>query len=802
MKTTALSLFLFLCVVSITRAQSFSVQGIVLGKNDLPLVKETVYLLGKINHEIVKISVTDDKGGFILSVSEANSYLLTIANADYELFQDTISITETKQVLSPIRLIEKIQVLDEVVVIKEKPMIQVLADKTIFNVSASISTTGTNALQLLRKAPGVSIDNSGSIILEGKTGAQIFIDGKPTLLNGQELQAYLETLQSSDIDKVEIITHPSSKYDAAGNAGILNIVFKKDKNRGVNGSLSNAFTMGDYARNNASFAMNYRNKKNNLFGNVSQGIGKSTGFLYLKRQQNNTEFDAKTESIYTPKTTNLRLGYDCFATEKSTFGILLNSNWNHNTNQSNSRTPIQAYTSATIDSVLIANTISKSNSQNLLLNVNYKYSDTLDTYFNVDIDYGKFNREGYAFQPNYYYDTTETTIISQALTTQETPIDIDIVSLQTDYEQRLGKGKIATGIKMASVTTENTFNFYNQMDNDYVLNLNRSNQFQYRETIYATYGNYNIQKEKWSFQLGIRMENTISRGNLIQDQSNANKTVKRNYTNWFPSGGITYQMNPKNQLALNYSKRIQRPNYSSLNPFEYKIDELSSSRGNPFLQPQYTHTIKLTNTYNYKLSTALSYTYVSDFFAQITEAEGTNRNYLSPQNIANQEVFNLGIALPYQFTNWWSVYVSINAYTSKYLSNNPNFIPLKQETVSFYGQQTFSLPKELTLELSGWFSSPSVWGGTYVTKNIGALNLAFQKKFFHKSLQASIAFNDILYTIPWRGNTQYGGIQIQGTGGSDSRNLVFSLNYTFGNSEIKKSRNRNTSLEDEKGRVN
>jgi hypothetical protein len=354
----------------------------------------------------------------------------------------------------------------------------------------------------------------------------------------------------------------------------------------------------------------------------------------------------------------------------------LNTNLNKYINQKDSRTPIQAFSSVSIDSVLIASNRSNGNFKNVLINTNYKYKDTLETSFNVDFDYGNFIREGFAFQPNFYFDATESTILSQVITRQETPVNIDILSFQTDYEQKLWKGKFAAGMKLSFVKTNNTFNFLNLVDTNFELDETRSNQFEYRENINAGYANYNSKLKKWSFQLGLRLENTVSTGNLTQNQNIANKTVKRNYTNWFPSGGLTYQVNGKNQLALNYSKRIQRPNYSSLNPFEYKIDELSYSRGNPFLQPQYTNTIKLSNTYNYKLNTSISYTYVTDFFAEITEADGNDKNYLNPQNIANQETINLGVSLPQKIYKWWNVYISLDIYSSNYKSNNPSFNPL------------------------------------------------------------------------------------------------------------------------------
>lgn len=349
--------------------------------------------------------------------------------------------------------------------------------------------------------------------------------------------------------------------------------------------------------------------------------------------------------------------------------------------------------------------------------------------------------------------------------------------------------------------TDNNFQFYDIEEGSEELNEERSNHFEYLEKINAGYFNFNRQWEKWSFQAGLRVEQTISEGDLTSAMEDQNQRVNRDYTDYFPSGGLTFQLNQINQFALNYSRRIERPNYQSLNPFEYKIDELSYRRGNPFLQPQYTDNIKLSHTYKYKFTTSLSYSYVSDFFAQITEAEGDRRNYIMQRNIANQKIWNLGVSWPFKVNKWWNVYLSLNAYTSEYESENASFQPITQETLSFYGQNNIDLPAKIQMEISGWFSSPSVWGGTYRTNSLGSLNLAFQKRFFNDALTTKLAFNDVLYTSPWSGDTQYGDLYIQGRGGSDSRNVVFSLSYNFGSQEIKKARNRKTGLEEESGRI-
>lgn len=778
-----------------------SITGKVLSQEQEAIPYATVTLNQLQDSSLVKAVITNEQGFFEIKDAFSGTYILNISNIGFVGYSKTILVNDTSLDLGVIILEAATENLDEVTVVAEKPMVQVLADKTVFNVEKTINATGTSAFELLRKAPGVVIDNNGGLIVEGKAGVQIFIDNRPSVLQGQDLTNYLESLQSTDIEAIEIITQPSSKYDAAGNAGIINIKLKKDKSLGTNGSVTSGITIGDFARYNSSINFNSRGKRGNLYGTYSNRYGKSSNFLNLLRTQSGTQFNARTNSIYDQNSNNVKLGYDFYANQKSTIGAIFNGNFNNGFGNNNSRTPIRPVANTANDSVLVSNNRTTNTTYNINANLNYKYADTLGHTLNMDFDYGRYSSDRTALQPNVYFNGDETQVIRENATSQNTPTDIAIITYKADYEQDLFKGKLGLGFKFSYVNTANTFDFFNQINGEFVLNTMQSNQFDYTEKINAAYINYNYKWEKWNLQMGLRAENTVSDGNLVSNQQNGDSRVERNYTNFFPSGGLTFQLNQKNQLALIYSKRIQRPNYQSLNPFEYVIDELSFSKGNPFLQPQYTDNIKFSHTYNYRLTTSLSYSYVSDFFAQVTVAEGESRNFLTTRNVADQEIVNLGISYPKQVKEWWNIYFSLNAYVSNYKANSPEFLPVKQETLSIYAQNTFNLPRKYTLEVSGWYSSPSVWGGTYRTSALGSLNLAFQKRYFKEKLTARLAFNDILYTVPWRGTTQFGDLFIDGSGGSDSRQVAFSLTYDFGRDEIKKARNRKTGLEDENDRI-
>lgn len=798
MKTTITTLFILVSIL--TTAQKFEIKGNI-SNFEGNTNSITISLIESSKSEVLKINYPTFDGKFNFSEIPVGIYFIKISGNEINDFESSkFEVINQNLVLETFILTKKTTQLDEVVIVKKKPIVEVFADKTVFNVQNTISASGISAFELLRKAPGIIITNNDNLIVEGKSGVQIYIDGKPSVLQGEDLTNYLKTIQSSDVELIEIITNPSSKYDAAGNAGILNIKLKKDKRFGTNGSLGLGFAIGKFARYNSSLSLNNRTKKTNLYGNYSNNFNDSYSFINLYRVQSNTIFDSRTTSKSEDKSNNIKVGLDYFATKKHTFGVVVNANFNNNKDAGKTQTPIIPIGSSNPNQVLIAESNSKSMNYNFQTNLNYRFADTLGHSVTTDFDYGKYNNERLNFQPNTYFNGDQTQIQNQFIYKMNTPIVIDILSFKTDYEQNLWKGKLGLGFKTSMVNTNNFFDFFDLIGTMEQLNLNRTNTFEYKENINAAYLNYSNKYKKFDYQFGLRAENTISKGDLKSNQNNQNNSVKRNYTNYFPSAGLTFNANDSNTWAMNYSKRIERPNYRSLNPFEMQLDELSFSRGNPFLQPQYTNNFKISHTYKYTLTTSLSYSFVKDFFAEVTSAEGLNRSVMTTRNVANQEVYNLGVSYAFSASKWWEIYFNAEASNSSYRGNDANFVSITQNNFNFYGQNTFSLPRKIKLEVSGWFSSPSVWGGTYRTKSLGSLDLAIQKKILKDKINVRIAVSDLFYTSNWQGDTQFGNVFIDANGGFDSRQFRINLSYNFGNSNVK-STTKQTGIEDENKRI-
>ena len=258
------------------------------------------------------------------------------------------------------------------------------------------------------------------------------------------------------------------------------------------------------------------------------------------------------------------------------------------------------------------------------------------TVLNIDADYGKYSSKGYSFQPNYYYDANTNQLIDTRIFSANMPTVIDIKTLKLDYEKGLWGGTIGTGFKLALINTDNNYEFFDIIDDIPVVNVDQTNRFEYAENVNAVYANFKKQWEKIGLQFGVRMEQTDSKGELTSLKPQNDETVEQNYVDFFPSGGITYIVNPKHTLRLTYSRRIDRPNYRDLNPFEYKLDELTFQKGNPFLKPQYSNSLQLGHTFNYTLNTSLTYTHTTDLMSEITDTASMRAAFITNENIAKQ----------------------------------------------------------------------------------------------------------------------------------------------------------------------
>lgn len=792
-----LSIFFF----SFSNAQDYKVKGSVLNSEGAGIAFASLAINSSTDSVLVKTAVTDVNGGFSIPGISPGSYYLSASFVGYDRFDGPVfQIQNGDMDLGNITLKSGNVQLEAVDIVASKAVVEVRADKTVFNVQNVGSTAGLSGFDILRKSPGVIIDNNDNVIVEGKSGIQFWIDGKPSVLSGDDLINYLRSLQASDIESIEVITQPSSKYDAAGSAGIINIVLKKNKNYGTNGSVSAGAAYGRYWKYNQSLSLNNRTRKTNLYLNFSSNQNKTFNTLNFRRTLLETSFNQASETVPDNNSYNIKTGFDYFLSPKSTIGIIVNGNLSDGLETTKSNMLISEIESGDIDAILKASSTDDYDNQNVYLNANYRFKDTLDHVFSVDLDWGNYTSDRINNQPNEYFDGEGDTLLFRTNYRMITPLEIEIKSAKADYEQNLVGGKLALGLKFVEIKTDNAFDFFEEQDGELVYLPLSSNTFDYTERVSAAYFNFSDQKEKWSYQFGLRAEKTYSLGVLTSIQMTANDRVERDYVNLFPSGGFTYNYHPKNQFAVNYSRRINRPDYQSLNPFEYRLNELGFRKGNPFLQPSYTHNVKISNTHKYTLNTSISYSYVQDFTAQVVDTLDSQVSFLQQRNVADERVISANVSYPFQVNKWWSVFMNASYNFTQYIALDDKFNALEQGTFNIFGQNTFSLPNDYKFELSGWYNSPSIWGGTFRTGAIGSVDLAISKKFFNDKLTASVSGSDIFLTSPWTGVGNFGALGLNANGRWESRQVRFNFLYSFGNQNVKV-RKRKSGTEDEIERI-
>ena len=806
-----LSVLAWVCTFSNVHAQvTGKINGQVKNNAGMVVSAATVILYHIPDSAIIKTGITDVQGKFEIEGVKSDNYFVAVSYTGYQQKSTAVfSVNPGEDFKLPLLILtepEKNLAGITVTGSYTKPMFEVTADKTVFNVESSINATGSNAFELLQKSPGVVTDKDDNFIVKGKNGVRIYIDGRQSQMETADLAAYLRSINSVDIEAIEIITNPSAKYDAAGNAGIINIRFKKNKKIGFNGSISAGLNVGINPKTNTGLSFNYRNKKINFFSTYSNNWAINRVLFDIYRIQNDTLYDQKNVNVTEGWVHNFKTGIDLFLSKTQTIGVIVTGNTNDNHADNETRTPISAVNSPKINQLLLASNHLPLTVRNFNYNFNYRYEDSTGHSFNFDADYGAFKSLRSSYQPNAYYLPEPFMLQDEKIYRNNTPNKVRISTAKFDYERPVAKGKLGVGAKISNVDTDNSFNFFNVISGFSIMDSARSNSFSYSENIIAGYINYNTAiSKKWKLQAGLRVEHTNSTGTLtrVNGIKQPDDNAERNYTDPFPSAAITYNLSENHSFNLTYSRRIDRPVYQDLNPFENKLDELTYQKGNAFLRPQYTNSIQLSHTFMGRFITAIGYSHVSDFSAQVIDTLESKRSFLSKKNLASQDIANINFSLPFQVFKWWNLFTNINLFHSLYKADfgKGKILDINIFSGSFFAQNSFILGKGLTGEVTGFFNAPAVWAGTFRSRESGSMDIGLQKQLFNYKATVKFSFTDLLHTLRWKGTSDFGGALITTSGHWESQQFRMNFTYHFGNSQVKQARQRKTGSEEEKKRT-
>ena len=808
--------------VSYAQTKTGKVTGTVIDGNTKTIESATITLLKAKDSSVAKMSVADKTGKYAFETVAEGKYLVSVSAVGHmkgfsEIFE--ISSANLAVELKTIELVPQAKSIGEVTVTVKKPLIEQKLDRTIVNVEASVTNVGNSALEVLEKAPGVSVDKDGNVSLKGKQGVVIMIDGRPSYLSGADLANMLRSMSASQLDQIEIMTNPPAKYDAAGNSGVINIKTKKNKQFGYNGSVTTGYTQGRYPRFNESGNFNYRNGKINVFTNLNynrnhrgEGLDIKRNFLETVTKDISSVFDQKTNMVNQSRFYSAKVGMDYSASKKTTIGFVVNGFYNPSVWTSKTNTYIFE-PNGDLRSQTKSNTSNTEKWKNFSTNLNLRHTiDSTGQEITTDLDYVQYRST--SFQPLYTFNfdnmgnpTSNGTLLG------DLPQDITIYSGKADYTKPLKKGaKLEAGVKTSYVNTDNNAVYENLISNQKVLDSARSNYFVYKENINAAYINYSRPfGKKWSGQFGLRAENTNAKGHSIGYEFNsaqnkfigADTTFKRNYTQLFPTAYLQYSANEKNQFVINYGRRINRPDYGDLNPFVHFLDKYTYEQGNPNLKPQFSHNIELSHTYKGMLTTTLNYSKTTDIIQQVLEQnEITNETFIKKANIATSNQVGITVTAQKEITKWWSgnVYLNLAHNQFKGIVNNDN-ISVSNSMFTVQAQQQFKWGKGWAAELSGFYRTKGL-EGVLVIKQMSQINAGFSKQVLKNKGSVRLNIRDIFMGGVAKGYSKYGTVDLQFVNVNDSRAVSLAFTWRFNKGKLKAgSTKKDGGASDEQGRV-
>ncbi len=788
MRIVILAFLLILCYSHAFAQEKRSIHITVANEQKNALPGSTVYLLNQ-DSVVIRSGAAGASGILEFKGLDPGKYLVRASQTGYiDGYSALIHLENKTSVSETITLRSKSRLLKDVTVVSKKPFIQFLPDKTVINPEANISNAGASVMDVLEKSPGITVSKDGSIIMKGKPAVNVLIDGKPTQLSGADLQAYLSGIPASQVDVLELIENPGAKYDASGNAGIINIRMKANRLKGFNGSLNLSLGQGFYTKTGNSLNLNYRNGKVNWFLNYGMRASREKMDMWTLRKYVNTknEDSVLLEQPNYQKSSqlgqNIKTGFDFFLNKNTTLGLVFTGGI-FDRRQTSIADIVWMDPYYHIDSSI--NTSGENNRKFKRggVSVNGRFKIDQSTELTADLDYVSFNING-----DQNYQTQLVAPGSDVETTKgNIPSKLKILSAKIDLSKRYKKILLETGLKTAFNKTDNLAAYYFKDNNNaWQPDLNRSNHFLYNETISAAYASVDAEKGKWHWQAGLRYEFTHYKAHQLGNAVVRDSAFKRNYGSIFHTAFVSYQADSNNVITFRVGKRIDRPQFQHLNPFQTILNKYTYEAGNPFIKPPYTWNFSVAHTYKQKLTTEISYSYLKDYFSQIfiidSSSSNVNNNVIIYTRGNVGSFTNFGITETFQtpVTKWWNLtaVAVFNHKTIKGIVWAPYTARVNQLNISINNQ--FQLKKGWSLELSGFYQTKSQIDLQEWLEPQGELNIGVGKQILKKKGTLRLSIRDLTYFQNYSGYSTFENSTEPFTLKWDSRVVRLSFSWRFG----------------------
>ena len=766
--------------------RKYAVRGIVKDEKGKTIPYSNILLFSSSDSLQVAATASDDKGRFDLTVGPG-TYFLKVSFLSYEeKLINGITVIDKDIELDPIAMRASAKVLKEVVVTAEKKLMELKLDKKVYNVSQDVGNIGANASEILENIPSVTVDVDGNVSLRGSQGVRILVDGKPSALTGIRSTDALRNLQGAMIERIEVITNPSSRYDAAGETGIINIVLKKNKVKGFNGNFTG--TVGYPSNFSGAYSVNYRTQKMNLFSSFGTNYRKNRGKGFSTQQY--TGFDTSFAYNQTSRRTRsdrsveIMAGVDYFIDNNTTLtaSVLIDAGKENNLNSINYQ-DFNAAGQVTKSIIRIDDETEKESDTEAEISFKKKFPGKNDKEWTVDI---QWTNSGEKESSNYMQDNVNGG--ERLIQRSANPAYEDNILMQTDYVTSFGKeGNFETGFKGTIRKITNEYLVEEQTNGGTWLVLPAfDNNMEFTEKVYAFYGMISNKIRKFSYQFGLRGELTDMRTGLIK----TNQLNERNYFNLFPSGSFSYELGDMNTLQLSYSYRINRPNFRNLTPFADFSDPRVFFVGNPNLNPEFTHSIEAGNLTDWGKGSFLAGFYyrhkkgVIERIRILDTVSGITN--IIPVNLSTQN--DLGLELNFNLTaySWWKLTSSLNFFRSQ-ARGQYNDDLLESETVSWTSRTTSRMTffDQLDFQASFNYQSPRIntQGKELSTYSI---DLGLAKDVFKSKGTLTLNVRDLLNTRRRRSIVDIPGYYSSSNNLWRPRQINLTLNFRLNQQKIQR----------------
>ncbi|WP_158860798.1 outer membrane beta-barrel protein [Lunatibacter salilacus] len=755
----ALTFFLGLSELA-AQQENTPIIGIVKDDKGEVLPYVNVALLDEASESLITGAVTDEDGHFLLSVIKEGNFYLSVSSIGYETYRTEAFTLKTgqKRDFGVLTIKDEAATLGEVTVNAQRAQIVIEADKTIVNIEGTVLAEGNTALDVIGRSPGVFVDSDGNINLNGRSGVVVMLDDRQTYMSATDLADFLRAMPADNIKSIEVINNPSSRFDAEGAAGVINIKLKKNDLNGINGSANLGYRYNGIHAPTAGANLNIKKGKWTTNSSLNYNEWAQYNDLEILRRfeldEGTSSFDQEARLKLIRKNLFFNGGTDYKINDSHSVGINLQASRQNGTEDGLSETLISNPSTIDLNNLKAIND-GRSDNNRLFGNFHYVGNlDTLGTKITADLDFTQMNAGSRSLLSNRYWlnDDLLNTDFNRILT--ENAMDYHIFTAKADYTRPLGKGKeVEMGVKGSWVKSDNELQLFKSEEEGPFMPDQNSNRFIYHENVLAAYGNYKTGLgEKLKLQAGLRLEYSDITGNSVT----SNQINSQRYLDYFPSVNLNHKISDNYQITYTGNRRITRPNYRLLNPYVFYIDPLTVEVGNPTLTPQYATNLEMNHTIKGMYQVSLGYSRTQNAFGQImVQDEETRTTSIQVQNLDVTENLNLRMIVPVEFAPWYTsnhtLQVSNNTFQSQL---GDEMLDVSQVSMMARTQHNLTLGKGWKAEVVGTYMSRSRYG-QMVLNGLAWVDAGITKSFKDDKWSMSINGSDLLRTQRFAGNIRF-----------------------------------------------